>query len=458
VKSPSASDPSLNAEIPAWYVGASRLAAVPWLVRLRWSTVALEAIVLAVAVLLPRVDLPLRQVAPLVALSAGSSVAIAIWLSRGRSVPSALAALGLAADVALLTGLLELTGGPFNPFSVIFLVQIALAALTLGQMYAVGVGGCAVAGYLLLVYWHTTELDPLHHRLTDFPTHLFTMWVAVATTAELAAYFVVQASNALARREGEIEAMRAQAARNERLVALTTLAAGAAHELSTPLATIALASRELERAASAAGSSTGLAEDARLIRAEVDRCRAILDQMSGRAGGVAPDSPAPLDLAAVMEEVRSRLPADCAHRLEVRIPPSIGSLELPRAGLAQALLSLVKNAFDATWDHAHVVVDVARDRERLRLTVRDQGRGMAPEVLMRAGEPFFTTKEPGRGLGLGLFLVRVFAERLGGSLVVQSNDGTTATIELPLAHADDQSGSGETADAARPSGGTLRRV
>ena len=80
-------------------------------------------------------------------------------------------------------------------------------------------------------------LDPAHHRLNDFPTHLFTIWIAMAVTAELAAYFIVQASNALARREEEIESMRAQAARTERLVSSTTLAAGAAHELSTPLAT-----------------------------------------------------------------------------------------------------------------------------------------------------------------------------------------------------------------------------
>ena len=95
----------------------------------------------------------------------------------------------------------------------------------------------------------------MHHRLNDFPTHLFTMWIAVAATAELIAYFVLQASNALARRERELEEMRRQAARTARVMSMTTLAAGAAHELSTPLATIALASKELERSASAQGAS-----------------------------------------------------------------------------------------------------------------------------------------------------------------------------------------------------------
>ena len=249
-------------DIPPWDLGATPLAAVPWLIRLRGRQ-RLRGHRARGGVADAGFDFPLRRLAPLMAASACANVA---WPSgcRGVSRFPALAALGLALDVALLTGLLELTGGPFNPFSVIFLVQIAHAALTLGQIYALGIGACA-AGRIwtpgLLAYDRArSRASPLN----DFPTHLFTMWIAVAATAELAAYFIVQASNALARREEEIESMRAQAARTEHLVSLTTLAAGAAHELSTPLATIALASRELERAAIAHATNPGLAEDARL--------------------------------------------------------------------------------------------------------------------------------------------------------------------------------------------------
>jgi two-component system sensor histidine kinase RegB len=216
-------------------------------------------------------------------------------------------------------------------------------------------------------------------------------------------------------------------------MSMTTLAAGAAHELSTPLATIALASKELERSASAQGA-VALIDDARLIRAEVDRCRAILDQMSGRAGGVAVDDPEAVDLRVVVDDVRSRLTHDQAARLEVTLLTAPASVYLPRAGFGQTLLTLVKNAFDANGRAAdtRVFVDVSRDEDRLRITVRDHGDGMMPDVLQRAGEPFFTTKEAGRGLGLGLFLARVFAERTGGSLTLQSDQGTTATLELPL--------------------------
>ena len=97
------------------------------------------------------------------------------------------------------------------------------------------------------------------------------------------------------------------------------------------------------------------------------------------------------------------------------------------------VLSLVKNAFDATGDAPlNVKLEVSRDAETLRVSVRDQGPGVPPDILRHAGEPFFTTKEPGRGLGLGLFLARVFAERFGGTLRLRSDQGTTAVLELPL--------------------------
>jgi two-component system sensor histidine kinase RegB len=117
--------------------------------------------------------------------------------------------------------------------------------------------------------------------------------------------------------------------------------------------------------------------------------------------------------------------------LDVHTSSGQALIELPRAGLAQAMLSLVKNAFDATDESSRVVVDVSGSGNRIRLVVCDRGRGMSSEVLKRVGEPFFTTKEPGRGLGLGLFLARVFAERHGGTLTVDSKDGTTATLEIP---------------------------
>ncbi len=417
-----------------WYLEATTLAAVPWLARLRWARGAVDAVVVLVAVLLPSLDFPLSHLAPLLAATSALNIAAAVQLSRRRTPHGLVSALDLLLQPILLTELLELTGGPFNPFAVVYVVPIALAALTLGAARGVVVTVASVGGYALLAYWHLTEQVPGHHRLNDFPTHLFTLWLSVALIAELAAFFLVQASNALARREEQLAVMRQQAARAERLMSLTTLAAGAAHELSTPLGTIALAARELEHAATARGTVPDLADDARLIRTEVDRCRAILDQMSGRAGGSAVDEPEPLTIDAVMADVMGRLAADNAARVRLDLPTALPPLVLPRSGLTQAVLSLVTNALDATSirPDAAVVVRVSAAGDDVAIAVVDRGPGMSADLLSRAGEPFFTTKDAGRGLGLGLFLARVFAERLGGRLLLESHEGLTATLVVPM--------------------------
>jgi len=403
-----------------------------FLARLRASAAAIDGVVLAAAWMWRSADFPLARPWPVVAASLVANAVIAASLRRRGVSPRPVAIAGLAVDILLLTTLIDLTGGPSNPFVVVYVVHVALALVTVGAVPGAALGAFAAICYGVLVYWHLHEpIEEHHHRLNDLPTHLFAVWVAIQAGAELYGHVVGRASDAVRAHERELDAMRARAARADRLIALTTLAAGAAHELSTPLATIAVSARELERAASSA-SSAALAEDARLIRQQVDRCQAILDQMSGRAGGIAAAVPESFDVAAAVDEVRGRLPAAARDRLDVAIAPIVPTVHLPRAGFGQAVTSLVKNAFDASAAGSRVTLDVAGDATRLRVVVRDEGAGMDPDVLERAGEPFFTTKEPGRGLGLGVFLARVFAERLGGSLTFTSDRGTTAVLEVPV--------------------------
>jgi two-component system sensor histidine kinase RegB len=402
------------------------------LIRMRWATAAVELALLAMMWAFPELDLPIDHILWLVIADAFANAVNAWWLSSQGEVTPAPATFALTIQVVLITALLELTGGPSNPFVVVYVLQITLALLTLGPLAAALIGAVAAGSYAVLIYWHVHELVPTHHRLNDFPTHLFTIWLAGTVTAELVAYFVGRASQALLQRESALEAMRARAARSERLVSLTTLAAGTAHELSTPLATIALTARELERALEATIADPELTDDARLIRAEVDRCQAILDQMSGRAGGATADEPEIVPLGDLLEDVRRQLPPDRANQLVLQATSDLPTVFVPRAGLRQTLLSLIANALDASASTGSpVLVTVTGEPELFRISVADEGPGLAPEVARRAGEPFFTTKEAGRGLGLGLFLARIFAERLGGSLKLESSTGTTATLELP---------------------------
>ncbi len=425
-------DSATRSDRAAWFLAATPAAVTQWLERLIRASVAIDILVLVAAFVLPAGEFPLWRLAPLIAAAAF----IGIERSSSRSRTDRVARLTMAAHlvlmVALLTGLLELSGGPSNAFSVIYAALIALAAVTLGGTWAAAVAVASTAAYGLLISWHLEELVPAHHRLIDFPTHLFMMWIAISTMAELAAHFIGSASLAVSQREQAIDLMREKALRTERLVSLTTLAAGAAHELSTPLATIAIASKELERALSRARVPDELSDDARLIREEVDRCQLILDEMSGRAGGSAAELPSRFGVDSLLSDIRSRLTSDQNDRLRATPRPGLPEIAAPRAGLVQVLLSLLKNAFDASPATACVTLEISLVQGSCRFAIADSGHGLSPETLKRAGEPFYTTKAAGQGFGLGLFLARAFAERCGGALTLQSDAGTTAILDIPI--------------------------
>jgi two-component system sensor histidine kinase RegB len=411
---------------------------VAWLPFVRWVTCIVLWVVVAAVAFFPHLDLPLRAVWPFGLAAAICRTSVAALSQRGQRVPPALLGISWAAEAALLTGLLDITGGPFNPFIVMYVTYVWVSAVTLGVEWALVVATVSIAGFGWLVLDHVQAELAEHHRLNDFPTHLFTMWLSGAVIAELVAHYVSRARALLDQRQQQLDEARDRAVRSEHLASLTTLAAGAAHELSTPLATIAVAARELERHAdhlsALDGQLTSLKDDAKLIRTEVDRCQVILDGMSGRASDGTASAVEPLKPDTIAQLVRGRLTDAQQERLHVEVAPDLDAPPVAGAALVQAIAALLKNAFDASDPGASVWLRFAKRDEMLRIEVRDRGAGISPDVRRRVGEPFYTTKEPGHGLGLGLFLTRAFAERAGGTLRFESNDGTTAILEIPARH------------------------
>jgi two-component system sensor histidine kinase RegB len=380
-----------------------------------------------------RVRLPLAPLAALLVAMAATNALLTFQL-RSRTPRRDVIGGALLLDVGLLTGVLYLVGGSLNPFSIIYLVGITMAAVALGHRWAVALAVASSVAYgLVFSYNRPFEFTDATFSGGVLALHLYGMWVAVAAAGGLIAHFVSRMAEALEQRERELTQSRATAARSERLAALFALGAGAAHELATPLSTIRTATIELERALSRDEHPLSVAADyAEVIRQEVERCTAVLDGLSGRAASTAPGDTG-VNLSAVLIDVRRRLGEPLTARLDVTLPVNPRPVNVPAEPLCQVLVALVRNAFDASAPHQRVTVSVAQ-QPNLHVEVTDNGRGMGPDESARAGDPFFTTKPPGAGLGLGLFLARAFADQMGGSLRWRSEagHGTCVILDVPV--------------------------
>jgi two-component system sensor histidine kinase RegB len=265
--------------------------------------------------------------------------------------------------------------------------------------------------------------------------HMRGMWVALAISAALIVYIAQRVARELEEVEVELAAERSLGERRDRVASLATLAAGAAHELSTPLSTIAVVTRELQRTLE--NGPPGAQDDLTLIKQQIARCQDILHQMSANAGENAGEPFRPLPLAEWANSALSNLPQ--WERVVVRadIDLSAYAVEGPARGLVRALRSLLKNAIQASPPGEPVELRFSKRGQMVQADVSDKGSGIPPEILERVGEPFFTTKVPGEGMGLGLFLTRALAEQLGGDIEVTSKpgSGTTASLRLPAAPA-----------------------
>ena len=420
------------------------------LARLRWLAVfgQLAATGLAVGVLgLKIAYVPIAGVILVTAISNGFLALLPILGKPPGWVVQAV----LLLDVFLLTILLYLTGGPTNPFASLYLIHVAMAVIVLRAGWTWIVVGSVAILYGILLVWH----QPLEHE--QLPKWVWAVgnWVALVLVAVLAAAFIGRVIRSLRQREYELVTVRDRAARSEQLAALTTLAAGAGHELNTPLGTIAVVAKELELSCNPAGNGSAVLDDARLIRREVDRCRTILSRMRVDIGEDVSNRGMVL-LDELEKKLRESIGEEQAGRLNIVRSSQVKSVQAPARALEQALLVLLRNGLDASPAGMPVTLEIEPADGRPRFIVRDNGCGMSEEMLRRAGEPFFTTKEPGRGMGLGLFLVRLVAQQCGARFSIDSkiDEGTTCVLELPGPIANNSgNGAGQPPSQIVPGGG-----
>jgi two-component system sensor histidine kinase RegB len=393
---------------------------------MRWGALAIQTASILIATKGLGVELPVVSMWSLVAVGAVSN----LWLASRKDRAGHLGAF-LVLDVALLTGLLYLSGGPTNPFSIIYVVYIAMSAVMLAPKWTWTIAGLSIISFaaLFVVHVPSEHLGHAEHG-GGFQTHLYGMFIALVLAVALITYFVSQLSLELRRRERALAEAEERTHRWGKLASIATLAAGAAHELGTPLGTIAVAAKEMERQARKITGGEGLAEDAELIREELERCRVVLDRMAAAGGEHVGETPSSLSVERLFVDVRARLSPEQAERWVTTT--DIATIEAPKEALAQMVENVTRNGFDACGT-GRVSLEVRGLDRAVELRFVDAGCGMDEQEVKRATEPFFTTKNTGDRMGLGLFLTRTLVDSLGGRLAIESEagQGTTISVVLP---------------------------
>jgi two-component system sensor histidine kinase RegB len=338
----------------------------------------------------------------------------------------------IVADTLVLGYLLHFTGGARNPFVTLLLVPIALSAAALSGRAILAVAATAGAAYFVLLLWYVPlPMNELSANDHGFSLHVAGMGVNFGITALLLGFFINRLATAVRTQQQEVQRVRERALRDEGIMAIATQAAGAAHELNTPLSTMRTLLPELRREHAA---DAALDEDLALLEGQVERCRSILREMVAFGKAQLSQEPERVTLAAFIHGCLKRFQLLRPEaELELQVPAQLEQLVLRTPpGLRHALLNLLNNAVDASAlrESHSVTLEVRREGAWLDWVVRDRGPGFAPPgTRVALGE---SGKQS--GLGIGLALAEATAERLAGELITRNTEqGAEMRLRLPLA-------------------------
>jgi two-component system sensor histidine kinase RegB len=338
--------------------------------------------------------------------------------------------LQLTIDVFAIAGALYFTGGASNPFAWFFLIPVIIAATVLPAVATWLMAALTTVCYTLLMFFSLPlhSSDHLHHN-DNFAQHVFGMWFGFVLSAALISWFVTGMARTLRERDIALAEAREQALRDEQLVALGTLATGAAHELGTPLATMAVITGELQRVLPEASVQRKL----RILREQLERCKRALSVISASAGEVRAESGSLVSVQDFLDQVvkawhRQRMDASLEIRYRAGAP---AAWIINEYTLQQSLINLLNNAADVSSQA--VTLEASWDQHQLGIDILDNGPGLHPGVASRIGQHKATEKE--YGMGLGLFLTHATIQRLGGEIALFDRDpgGTCTRVKLPLA-------------------------
>lgn len=403
-----------------------------------------------VMLVLSLVIISLRQAAvPLPVLPLGLAIGalglfslIAWWrLKHTKQTQQAISQLELLlqllGDMLALSVLFYFSGGYSNPFIWMFLLPITVAAVALRAAYAWLIASLCIGSYTLLMFFHVplSHLH-LHAQLADqdsvqLDIHLLGMWIGFVVSSVIVAIFIARIGQSLRDHDKTIAAVREQALESERMLALGTLATSAAHELGTPLATMAVVAKELSRDYA---DQAALLQQLTLMQKQIARCKEILSSITRNAGLARAEAGSGLPLNDFIHEAlqrwRDTRPATelVVHLAELGATPVVSRDRT----LTQALLNLLDNAADQS--PARISFDAQWTDKLLTLHIRDFGKGLSAETQQKIGTPFFSSKAT-EGMGLGVYLTQTTLARYDGELSYHNHaeGGVLTTVKLPLA-------------------------
>jgi two-component system sensor histidine kinase RegB len=384
--------------------------------------------------------IPLQVLPISLAIAAFGVFNVLAWwhLSRNHHTHAQTLFWQLMGDLTALSFLFYFSGGYSNPFIWMYLIPITVAAVALNAFYAWAITAISIACYTLLMFFHV-PLSHLHlHAGGDFTgriqldIHLVGMWLGFVVSSIIVAIFIARIGRNLREADKKIAEVREKMLESERVLALGTLAASAAHELGTPLNTISMMSEELRREYA---NHPQLSAELNILQTQTKRCKEILSTLTRDAGAARAESTAPILLQDFLTQAIQRWQdTRPATQLILNIVKnSYNPAILLDRTLTQAILNVLDNAADA--DSARVLLDAEWNKKSLTITVRDFGKGLSKEMQEKLGTPFVESTKT-HGMGLGVYLTSLTLARYEGELNMKNHpDGGVITqIHLPLKH------------------------
>jgi two-component system sensor histidine kinase RegB len=409
------------------------------IVKLRWFGVTGQAATVLFVYFVLGYPLPIAPCFVLIALSAWVNIYLRIRYPMRFRLSAGLASLLLAYDIVGLAALLYLTGGVQNPFVFLLVAPVTVSAATLPHRHTVILGVIALVMAALLVEWHWPLPWTSGESFALPRMYKVGLLAAVVSGMIFLGVYAARLTKEARQMSAALAATEHVLAREQRLHALDGLAAAAAHELGTPLSTIVLVAKELEREVSA---HPALADDIRLLRTQADRCREILRTLTRKPNEQDPHH-ASLPLTQLLQEAAQPY-LNGTKRIEISAPAGSGSgatrepIAVRRPGLIYGIGNIIENAVD--FAASRVEIQARWTDKEVEVTITDDGPGFAAGVIEALGEPYVTTRPQGQqragqeasGLGLGFFIAKSLLERSGAHLSFANRDepGSGAIVRI----------------------------